>query len=763
MPANSPTPTKDINAQLLENCKIGVWSIQSVESGVMCNHALRDLLSLSSTSDLISWEQFLTYIHPDYQELFTQNILHANHTRFEFDFRPFIIKSDIHWLQCVGTVTFDNSQTIIQAQGIVQNISHTKSLENQLEHFKSLNKDYHQSPNFGSWRTDFKTNTVYWSDSVYEMFGIDKNELVLTRELFIELIHPEDRESVKQAFVNAVMQRSRYSIDHRILLPNGKIRWLRENADVVYNDLKELVEMIGTVQDITVLKEKDKRIELSEAFYSSLVENLPQCIFRKDIDGVFTFVDSNFCRLLDKSYDEIVGNTDFDLYPQDLAQKYQQDDLNVIQNGEILQTKEQNILPDGTTMTVQVIKSPVFDSLGNVIAIQGIFWDVTETTRLEEQLRQAQKMEAVGQLAGGIAHDFNNIIVVINLNCELALSRVEPNTELHSEILEIQDASSRAASLTRQMLAFSRKQVLNTSIIDINQLLFNLEKMLKRIIGEDIRFQTSFASGIPNVFADPAQIEQVIMNLIVNARDAMPTGGELIIGTRQENITTQHHLDETRIEPGLYVIITVKDSGTGMEKEQLPKIFEPFFTTKKRGKGTGLGLSTVYGIVKQSGGYIDVKSELNHGTEFNLYFPAYDGSEKPVEMKAEDTFQSVTSANILLVEDDSAVRESLIRLFRKRNYNVVAAADGLEALELLQTNMEPVDLLITDLIMPGMNGVELSKKISELHPGIRTLYISGYSGNLLEQYDLKVDEVNFLHKPFLPEKLMQTVKNILSS
>lgn len=652
---------------------------------------------------------------------------------------------------------------MIEAHGVVQDISKKKSLEQQLETVKSLNQGFQQLSNFGSWRTDFKSNKIHWSDSVYEMFGIQKNDFVLTRDSFMEHIHPDDRKLVKQAFVDAVMERRKYSIDHRIILPSGEIRWLREQADVVYSGNKELIEMIGTVQDITILKEKDEIIEISEAFYSSLVENLPQCIFQKNLDGVFTFVDNNFCQMINKTYDEIIGKTDFDLYPHDLAKKFHQDDKKVIASGEVLQLKEQNILPDGTTMTVQVLKSPVTDSNGNVIAIQGIFWDVTETVQLEEQLRQAQKMDAIGQLAGGVAHDFNNIIVVINMNSELAISRVEPGTEIHNELIEINEAAKRAASLTRQMLAFSRKQILDKSVVDINDLIQNLEKMLKRLIGEDIHLISCLAFDLPYIYADLAQIEQVILNLIVNARDAMPNGGEIIIETKQETVTIPRLLDETQIIPGEYVTISVRDQGIGIAHEHLSRVFEPFFTTKAEGKGTGLGLSTVYGIVKQSNGYIEVNSVVDFGTEFMIYFPVHHTSQKAESSSIREVVTNTANATILLVEDEEIVRKSLISILESKNFHVKAASDGYEALEIIQNQFDPIDLMISDLIMPGMNGVELSQKIHAINPTIKTLFISGYSGIIFEKHNLKEENINFLQKPFIPDVLFKKIESILSS
>jgi CheY-like chemotaxis protein len=382
---------------------------------------------------------------------------------------------------------------------------------------------------------------------------------------------------------------------------------------------------------------------------------------------------------------------------------------------------------------------------------------------LEEQFRQAQKMEAIGQLAGGVAHDFNNILLVININSEMALSSVEQGTELHSELSEIHQSAQRAASLTRQLLAFSRKQVLDKSILEVNTLIQNLEKMLLRLIGEDIFLETYYTPDLPHIFADPAQIEQVIMNLIVNARDAMPNGGELVIETKCEEITSPKPLAETIIDPGLYVTISVRDRGEGIAKEHLTRIFEPFFTTKHQGKGTGLGLSTVYGIVKQSDGYIDINSVVDFGSEFTIYFPAYDSDEKKSQINFSGNDSTNINASILLVEDEATVRNSLIAILKKKNYHVISASDGFEAVELMLSQMEPIDLLITDMIMPGMNGVELSEKITTMHPDIKTLFISGYSGNLLEHYKLSVDNVNFLHKPFMPDVLIQTIQSILSS
>jgi PAS domain S-box-containing protein len=416
--------------------------------------------------------------------------------------------------------------------------------------------------------------------------------------------------------------------------------------------------------------------------------------------------------------------------------------------------------------------APLLDAQGNVSAMMAILADNTAAKkaeealqRSEEQLRQSMKMEAVGKLAGGVAHDFNNLLSVITGYSELLLLRTDDGNPVRREIEEIHKAGQRAASLTHQLLAFSRRQVLKPKVIRMDKVLENLGRMLRRLIGEDIDFATEAPEDLWTVRADPNQIEQILMNLCVNARDAMPAGGKLIVS--MENVTLETPLAEREltIPPGRYAALRVADNGIGIPEEILSRVFEPFFTTKKQGKGTGLGLATVYGIVKQSEGYIRVVSAPGKGTAFYVYLPAVDGKE---EGATEETTESPCEGpagkrTILLVEDEDMVRELAAEVFRGNGFTVLDAPNGLSALEISDRHDGPIDLMVTDMVMPGMSGIELARKVTASRPGMPVLFMSGYSEDAMNH----IGQVNgggaFLQKPITPTNLTRKAREVLSA
>ena len=386
--------------------------------------------------------------------------------------------------------------------------------------------------------------------------------------------------------------------------------------------------------------------------------------------------------------------------------------------------------------------------------------DITDRRQLEEQLRQAQKMDAVGRLAGGVAHDFNNLLMVINGYTEVLLEQLEAGSAMHHKVESIQQAADRAATLTRQLLAFSRKQLLELKVIDVNSVIGDMERLLRPLIGENIELVTKLSPETGHTRADAGQLEQVIMNLVVNAKDAMPEGGKLIL--QSSNVTVRKNLSELRfIQPGSYVVISVSDTGHGMDKETQSRIFEPFFTTKEKGKGTGLGLSTVYGIVKQSNGYVFAESQFGRGTAFHVYLPrVQEAAEEPSPVKSEPN-EAGGSETVLLVEDEECVRELVRLTLASRGYKVLEAENGQCGLQIAETYNERIDILITDVVMPGIGGRELAKKLLSLRPDISVLYLSGYTEDAVVTQGAVGPAIAFLQKPFTLQNLAKKVREVL--
>jgi len=421
------------------------------------------------------------------------------------------------------------------------------------------------------------------------------------------------------------------------------------------------------------------------------------------------------------------------------------------------------IRKDGEIRFVHEEAEVSFDEDGNPIKMVGTVQDITESKHLENQLRQSQKMEAIGQLAGGVAHDFNNILMVILGYANFIIDKEDIDEKIQSDAMEIKNAANRAKSLTRQLLAFSRKQVLQSKVINLNELITNLKNMLTRLIGEDVELITTLSPELGQVTADPGQIEQVIMNLAVNARDAMPTGGALVIETANVYLDQNYAKNHPDVKPGNFVMLAISDTGQGMTKEITEQIFDPFFTTKEQGKGTGLGLSTVYGIVKQSGGNIWVYSEPDQGTSFKIYLTQTDQEIQSIKntQKTFDTYQG--SEKILVVEDEKAVRDIVIRVLRKLGYTVIESTNGDEAIQECEKHHGQIDLLLTDVIMPKMSGKEVSNIISSKYSNIKTLYMSGYTDNIIVHHGVLDEGFAFIQKPIAPEELAHKIREVLDT
>lgn len=414
---------------------------------------------------------------------------------------------------------------------------------------------------------------------------------------------------------------------------------------------------------------------------------------------------------------------------------------------------------DGSTFPIRLAVSE-FDLDGRRHFL-GIIMDLSETRSLESQLRQAQKMEAFGQLAGGVAHDFNNMLTVINGYSALLASRMPENDPSRKLLLMIKDAGERSAALTRQLLSFSRKQIVSPELLDLNKIVTNLEKMLRRIIGEDVKLSTVLSSAPASVRADPAQLEQVLVNLAVNARDAMPKGGMLTISTAHCELDTAYARGHSGAQPGRYVLLAVSDTGSGMTPEVQRRIFEPFFTTKGAGKGTGLGLAVVHGVVKQNGGHIDVYSELGVGSVFKIYVPCAGepGGQHPVPLASQQPVRG--DETILVVEDQQDVRELTRSILAEHGYTVLDAPNGLEALRVAGNHAGPIHLLLTDVVMPGLGGRELAERFQTLRPAAKVMYLSGYTDDAIVRHGILQDTVIFLQKPFTAVTLTQKVREAL--
>ncbi|HEV3237133.1 MAG TPA: PAS domain-containing protein, partial [Gemmataceae bacterium] len=539
---------------------------------------------------------------------------------------------------------------------------------------------------------------------------------------------------------------------------DGKITWVSTTKLPLQDGAGRIIGTFGISRDITESKRAEQALRDSEARYRSLIENMVQGVYLKSLDLRYVAVNKPFCRSLGLAAQEILGKSDFDLFPDEQADKNVAADRQVLLQGHELEVEEEQVC-DGQRQVIRISKTPVKDDCGQVVGVQGILWDVTERRTLEEQLRQSQKMEAVGQLAGGVAHDFNNLLTAILGNISLVQSRI-PGLSQEVSMLEVAEkAALRAAELTRQLLGFSRRTMLRTEPIGLNLAIEDTVRILQRTIDPRINVAVRPAPDLWTVRADPSQVNQVLMNLCLNARDAMPHGGHLVLET--ENIVLSEHEARLRMSAraGEFVRLRVQDTGIGMTAETQAHIFEPFFTTKEPGKGTGLGLAMVFGIVQQHQGWIDCSSEIRHGACFDIYLPRYDHEVRVLPMPSSTA--PVRGRERLLIVDDEAMIRNLTRdILQNFGYQVMLAEDGQQALEIYSGHSDGIDLVLLDLTMPRMSGRDALKKMILVNPKVRALLSSGYSAepSLLSEYP---QVLGFVNKPYRPEDLARAVRAAL--
>ncbi|MGH9398522.1 MAG: PAS domain S-box protein [Terriglobia bacterium] len=554
------------------------------------------------------------------------------------------------------------------------------------------------------------------------------------------------------------------SLELQLRRSNGEPFWALANASILEcrPGGEPLIE--GTLIEITGLKQAEDAVRLSENRFRALVENSTDAISLVDETGTVLYSSHAVSPIFGYSLEERVGKNIFELiHPEDRRQTLPLFQKLLTQPaGSSVSTVVRYLHKNGSWRWIEALGTNLLED-ASVRAVVINYRDITDRRLLQQQFYQAQKMEAVGRLAGGVAHDFNNLLTAILGYSDMALEKLPHNSQARRYTAEIKKAGERAALLTRQLLAFSRLQVMSPQVIDLNAVITEMSKMLRRLAGEDIALVTLLGAALGRVKADPSQVEQVIMNLAVNARDAMPQGGELSIKTSDAVLKESVTAEGIRVNGGNYVLIEVSDTGCGMDPEIRARIFDPFFTTKERGKGTGLGLSTVYGIVKQSGGYIWVTSEPGAGTAFNIYLPAVQEDLSATKPLAARVHKHQGSETILVVEDEDSVRVVLGKILDGMGYQVIEASRGDEALELCRNHKNTIHLMLTDIAMPRMNGQELARRVAEVHPETKVLFMIGYAGNKVGAMDVLETGAHFLSKPFTADGLGQKVRQILNA
>lgn len=601
---------------------------------------------------------------------------------------------------------------------------------------------------------DLNGDFIYMNKSGLQATGIKPGEL---REKNVkDLIAPIHLEKMYDNWFRRIKKE-----DHVFLFETEMTD--RQGINVPIEISSSLITRNGAASNVLlVIRDisERKRVQSEMNMLAHAIKSIGECVSVTDMEDKIIFVNDAFLNTYDYRREELIGQP-IEMVrsrknPPRVIKQILPETLKGGWQGELINKRS-----NGEEFFIYLSTSIIRDETNEPVALIGVSRDISEHKKLEQQFRQAQKMEAVGRLAGGVAHDFNNLLTIIKGYSELLLSRLTEDNMLRNYVLQIDKAGERAGALTRQLLAFSRKQILQPRVINLNMLIHDMKNMLQRLIGEDLELVTLLDKDLGNVQADPVQIQQLVMNMVINGRDAINGNGKIIIETENKLLDADYIQKRSMVKSGNYIMLAISDSGVGIAKEMQDYIFEPFFTTKDEGKGTGLGLATVYGIVKQSDGYIWVYSEPGMGTTFKVYLPRIDDPAEPLTMEEEQDEVVAGSETVLVVEDEDNVRSLICAALHKHGYRILEAPHGGIALSLCEEYKKPIDLVITDIVMPHMSGGEFVQNMSVVHPEAKVLYISGYTSSAIIQKGLLGTEAPFLQKPFTPTQLLKKIRSML--
>jgi PAS domain S-box-containing protein len=616
----------------------------------------------------------------------------------------------------------------------------------------------------GYWEDDVAANRITWSEETCHLFGLPLNERTRPWHEFSALVHPEDRPLVQDARTRVLRGERALRVGFRGVLPDGGVRHVEAIAEPVRDQRGQVVRVVGALQDVSERKLADDVLRGSQERLRVALQATGLGPWDWDLTTNVVEFWPEWKRQIGYEPDEIPNRYEeweSRLHPDDRERVLNA--LRAYLDGRQPEYSLEFRLrhKNGAYRWIYTRGAALRDASGRQTHMIGCHLDITERKQLEERYRQAHKMQAIGQLAGGIAHDFNNLLTVIDGYAELVGEQLGPAHRSQRDLDEIRAAARSAASLTRQLLAFSRRQILKPQVLDVDQVLGRMQNLLGRLLGENITLLIKRSASC-RVTADPGQIEQVIINLAVNARDAMPDGGRLLIESRDVDLDATYAAQHRGSRPGKHVLIAVSDTGAGMDETTLARLFEPFFTTKPAGQGTGLGLATVYGIVKQSGGSIWVYSEPGRGSTFKIYLPvATIGAEPGPPPAAAEALRG--TGTVLVVEDQASVRTLIEKTLSRFGYSVIAAATGSEGVAAALAHEGPIHVMLADVVLPGGSGRDAARRVLAVRPDVRVLYMSGYTDEAIVQHGVLDPGLAFIQKPFTAEDLLRKIREVLAA
>lgn len=754
---------------LIENMQDTLYRTDAKGNVIFSSQSVTRLLGIPTVEFGLGMNLVDTfYLHPEDREVLLSKILKDGEVR---DYEVALKRWDNREIVYVSTNSHfyhDKAGKILGVEGLLTDITERKKAEEALRASEEKYRTLVENIQDVVYRTDINGKIVFGSPSVVQLLGVPSAEAMIGLDTAKDFYYyPEERAN----FLNELKNHGEVR-NYEVTLKrwdNGQPVPVSTNSHFYYDKDGTVLGVEGLFTDITERKKAEEALRASEAKYRNIYDNVAEGIFQTGFDGKLLNVNPSLAEMAGyESQEEMINKIKNigELYP-DIRTR---DSIlkQLIENGLIrgyeLQFYRKGREKAWTILNAHVVKNEE----GKPLFIEGTIYDISarkkmeeENKHLQEMLLHSQKIESIGRLAGGIAHDFNNLLTAILGNTEMAMNCLDPDEKAYSRIVTVRKAAEAAANLTRQLLAFSRKQILEPKILNLNQTIDHVNKMIVTLIGENIKFVTVPQEDLFTIKADPGQVEQIIINLAANARDAMPDGGTLTIETM--NVYLDEHYSRTHegISPGDYVMMSISDTGMGMDKTVFEHLFEPFYTTKERGRGTGLGLATVYGIVKQNEGSIEVYSEVNRGTSFKIYFPSAAREEISASEETERMDMPTGSETILIVEDKVQVLEFCRDVLLQLGYSVLLAESGEEALDVSLNCRDRIDLLMTDIVLPGINGRETAEKIAIARPGIKILYNSGYTGEAIDKHGILEPGINFIGKPFTGQALAVKVRQVL--
>jgi PAS domain S-box-containing protein len=742
----------DIYRRVVEAIPEGIWVVGSQGETVFSNRRMAEILGVDYES--MPGQSCFGCVYPeDLEEARGHFARTFAGDRRPFEFRLRCADGSPVWVSISCMAVHDDTGAQVALLGLFSDITERKQAEAALKESEERFRNMADTAPVMLWVTDSEKQFIFVNRTWLQFTG-----RTLEQELgtgWAAGVHPDDLQTCFETFSAAFDARRSFQIEMRLRRADGEFRSILCSGVPCFLPGGGFAGYIGSDIDVTDLQ--------SEERFRQLAEN---------IDQVFWMFDLVKERLLyvSPAFEEVWGHRPAVLYHDrgPFLDSVHPDDRGrfraFLDKARSLQAEEayRIVRPDGSVRWIQDRAFPIFDSEGKAYRVAGIAEDVTSRRELEEELRQAHKMEAVGRLAGGVAHDFNNLLTIVGGYSQMLLDETGIADPKRDRLEQILSATNRATILTRQLLAFSRRQALQPKLIHLNHILTSLQALLRPLIGEHIRMETRLDPGVSRILADPHQIEELVMNLAANSRDAMPHGGEFRIETGMASMSEMQPENRARkIER--WVRLRISDTGCGMDDRTREHAFEPFFTTKGVGKGTGLGLSTVYGIVRQNEGEIHLTSAPGRGTAFDLYFPAVLGREAEGELPAGRAAKTPVTGTILVAEDEPALRELVRHTLEQSGYQVVEAGDGYEAVRILEQHAGDIHLLLTDVIMPLMNGHELASRVRAMRPATQVLYMSGYTDDVLAFHGIASPEIAFIQKPFTPSELIARVATMFAS